>query len=410
MNTVIIVGAGPVGLTAALSLAREGVPTIVLDRKLQWEQFGSRAIVLDRGSLDHFERLGCVRDMIAEGLIAKRRVTFFQTTPLFTNEFPQPSCCTELPRFLNLPQHRTESVLLKHVAAEPLITLLWGHEVTALTQNNAGVTLTVRVGSGEVETFDAPYVIACDGCRSPVRRLCNIPFPGVTSHSKFLIADVTVTLSFEREHRFFFDHPTNPGLTTLFVPQPNATWRLDWQLPAGADHHRELSGEILHQRVRATIGDDRPFQVEWKSCYHFHQRMMPRLSEGRVYFAGDAAHLVNPFGARGMNSGIHDVADLTWKMSQVMKGKAAACYLGTYERDRGTENRRNQKETTRTIRFVSPRTRLGMTLRNAVLRLSRHAKPIRRWVNSGRMSSPPPNSGRHVVPREFALKTPVLAP
>ncbi len=402
MNPVTIVGAGPVGLTAALGLAQEGVPCTILDAKKHWTPCGSKAIVLDRGSLEHFDELGCSSAMLEQGLVAKRRRTFFGEQELFATEFPEPSTCGGIPHFLNLPQSRTESILLAHAEKSPLIKILWNHRVTSIKQTTARVTLDVVTDNCPI-TLDTRYVIAADGCGSPIRKMCGLGFPGCTNPSRFLIADVKVDLPFNAEHRFFFSHPRNPGRTTLFVPQPDGIWRIDWQLPPCCDGKQEQGHDDLSARIRTTLGGEHGFEILWVSCYQFHQRIMKSLSHGRIFFAGDAAHLVNPFGARGMNSGVQDARSIAWKMSQVLLGKASTCFLETYDTERGAANRLNQVVTRKTMNFIAPQTWLGTKVRNSILHLSRHSKRFRSLVNSGKMSKPP-NKRERTIPTAFAIK------
>lgn len=391
MKNILISGAGPVGLTAALTLAKYGVSSTIFDCKSEWCPCGSRAIVLDRGSLEHFRELGCLESMLAQGLIAQSRTTFFKERKLYTNIFPQP-CCDGIPFFLNLPQPNTERILLDLAEQSPMIKILWGHEVTSVDQNPERVRLTVN----QTSNFDGAYVIAADGCRSPLRKMCGLDFPGQTNSSGFLIADVRVDFPFQCEHHFHFSHPCNKGRTTLFVPQPDNVWRIDWQLPKGVDFEREKMIENVSERVRHTIGKGYKFSLEWASCYQFHQRLMENMTFGRIAFAGDAAHLVNPFGARGMNSGIHDVMNLTWKIAQILHGNATPEYFATYDIERGFENSNNQTLTKRTMKFVAPETLVGHLTRNTILRMSPHSSWFRGLVDSGKMSTPPERNKGHI--------------
>jgi 3-(3-hydroxy-phenyl)propionate hydroxylase len=381
---VIVVGAGPTGLTAALELAYQGVPSIVVDAGTQRSD-GSRAIAVHRTALVVWERLGCAAPMLAEGIAWRIRRTFCGDRELYTQVMPV-SMSGDVPTFLNLPQHRTEDCLIRAAQAAPLIDLRWQHRVMSVDQDPFGVSLRVQTPAGLVRVRGA-YVLACDGARSALRKLLGLEFRGRTYSDRFLIADIRAALPFPPEPRFFFNHPTNPGSTILIHPQPHGVWRIDWQLGRVSDIATHRSPAALQRRIRGLLGDV-PYELVWLSDYRFHQRLLDRLRHGRIFFLGDAAHLVAPFGARGMNSAIHDVENLVWKLAWVLRGDAPESLLDTYERERHPALRRDQQITNATMRFMAPHTDLQRLRRAAILRLSTRCTAARRWVNSGKMSEP----------------------
>jgi hypothetical protein len=220
-----------------------------------------------------------------------------------------------------------------------------------------------------------------------MRKLLGVDFPGTTYPDRFLIADIRADLPFPPEPRFFFDHPTNPGSTILVHPQPAGVWRIDWQLGTSADPEAERAPAALDQRIRGVIGTA-PYELVWLSDYRFHQRRLERLRHGRVFFLGDAAHLVSPFGARGMNSAVHDVENLGWKLAAVVRGTAPESLLDTYDTERGPAQHHDQAVTDATMRFMAPRTPWQRFRRTATLWLSARWRPARQWVDSGTMSTP----------------------
>jgi 2-polyprenyl-6-methoxyphenol hydroxylase-like FAD-dependent oxidoreductase len=366
---VVIVGAGPVGLTAALELARFDVPSIVLETKPHLAPEGSRAIVLARHTLETFERLGCAAEILNRGVVLDRARTYFRERELFCVEFP-PSAAGEPPRFMNLQQTYTERALFERVQATPCVDVRFGTTVSSLDELEPG-----------------SFVIACDGARSKVRELLGIPFLGKSFDDRFLIADIRATLAFPNERRFFFDPPSNPGRQVLIHPQPDAEWRIDWQVPGKTDPERELTSGRLERRIRALIGDA-PYELAWLTAYRFHQRLADRFRAGHIFLAGDAAHLMSVFGARGMNSGVEDAVNLAWKVAFVWHGWAPETLLDTYEQERRPAARENLRITGATMRFMAPPTRAHKLLRDAVLRGSVHSRAIRRLVNSGRLAEP----------------------
>jgi 3-(3-hydroxy-phenyl)propionate hydroxylase len=381
---VLIVGAGPTGMTAALDLAQFGIPSILFDEDHVLSE-GSRAIAYSSDTLAAWERLGAVEPMLAKGIAWSVRHTYFRDHKLYSQNFPLPGP-GYLPRFFNLQQYYVERFLLDQIEQTPLIEVRWDHKVTGCDQEDGSVTLQVSTPHGE-QKFNGPYALACDGARSSMRKLLNLSFPGVTHLDHFLIADVRVDWKSPYEPRFYFDHYTNPGQTTLIHPQPDGIWRMDWQVGADVDIQVERDPARMDQRIRPLIGD-LPYEIVWLSDYRFHQRLLERFRYGRIFFLGDSAHLVAPFGARGLNSAIADVENLVWKLAFVLKHGAPDALLDTYQAERWPAQKLNQKVTNRTMLFMSPPDRRRLAFRNLILRLSGFFPPARRWVDSGKMVEP----------------------
>jgi 3-(3-hydroxy-phenyl)propionate hydroxylase len=381
---VVIVGAGPAGMTAALDLAHYGIPSLLLDEDTLHTE-GSRAIAYHWSALAVWEKLGAAQAILSKGIAWSHRHTYYHEKEVYTQSFAPP-LHGALPSFLNLQQYYVERFLLDRIEAQPLIDLRWNHRVTSVSQADDSVTLEVETPAGPCQ-FSAQYVLACDGPRSTMRKLLALDFPGRSYEDRFLIADVRASLDLPPEPRFFFNHPTNPGYTVLIHPQPDGVWRMDWQIGALADVERERSPERMEARIRALIGD-LPYEIVWLSDYRFHQRLLEQFRHGRVFFAGDAAHLVAPFGARGMNSAIQDVENLVWKLAFVLRGIAPESLLDSYQPERWPAQQENQRITDRTMLFMSPPNPWRRFLRDNILRLSAFYPPARRWVDSGKMSEP----------------------
>jgi 2-polyprenyl-6-methoxyphenol hydroxylase-like FAD-dependent oxidoreductase len=355
VDRVAVVGAGPIGLTAALELAALGIPSVVLEAKPQLEPVGSRAIVLAHDALATFRRLGC-EEIPRKGVRLTRARTYLGETELFTREFP-PTLPDGLPTFVNLQQTYTEQALLRRAEQNELIDVRFNNPVTDL---------------GEI---DADYVIGADGAHSTVRKLLGVDFPGKSFYDRFLIADIRAELPFPRdERRFFFNPPSNPGRQILIHPQPDGEWRIDWQVPPETDPEAGLD-----DRIRALVGDT-PYELVWLTAYRFHSRLASRFRVGRVFLAGDAAHLMAPFGARGMNSGVEDATAVAQAI--------ASGDLDAYERERRPAARENLDITGATMRFMAPPTALHRLWRNAILRGSLRVPQLRRFVNSGKLPTP----------------------
>jgi 3-(3-hydroxy-phenyl)propionate hydroxylase len=205
---------------------------------------------------------------------------------------------------------------------------------------------------------------------------------------RFLIADVIMEADYPAERWLWFDPPFHPNQTVLLHKQSDNVWRIDFQLGWDADPEEEKKPEKVIPRIRAMLGDDRKFELEWVSIYTFQCRRMKDFRHGRVLFVGDAAHQVSPFGARGANSGIQDTDDLMWKLKLVMGGQAPERLLDTYSEDRTHAADENLMNSTRSTDFITPKSRASKAFRNAVLDLAREQPFARKLVNSGRLSVP----------------------
>jgi 2-polyprenyl-6-methoxyphenol hydroxylase-like FAD-dependent oxidoreductase len=340
--------------------------------------------------------------MLAEGVVLARARTYYRQLELFCVEFPEPSV-GEVPRFVNLQQVYTERALLRRVRVSPLVDVRWGSEVVALEQSESRVS----VGLADGRRVEAAFVVGCDGPHSTVRKLAGVAFRGKTFRDRFLIADIRAELPFPNERRFYFDPPWNPGRQVLIHPQPDSEWRIDWQVPPETDAEEERRSGRLDERIRRIVGDA-SYELAWLTGYRFHERCVSRFRAGRVFLAGDAAHLFAPFGARGMNSGVEDAANLAWRLAVVQRGIAGRHVLDPYEQERQGAARVNLATTSATMRFMAPANPARRAFRNVVLRGSARVKPLRRFVNSGRLATPAVYAGEPPVGRLFPAGTAVV--
>ncbi len=384
-HPVVVVGAGPVGLTTALDLARQGVRVVVLDDDYRLST-GSRAICFSKRTLEIWDRLGVGQRMVDKGVSWNVGKVFFRDQEVWRFDLlPEPG--HRRPAFINLQQYYAEGYLYEQARQEPNIDLRWKNKVVGLEQAGDGVALSIDTPEGGY-TLHADWLVACDGARSPVRKLIGQESHGRIFRDRFLIADVKMKADFPAERWFWFDPPFHPNQSVLLHMQPDNVWRIDFQLGWNADPVEAVKPENVLPRIRALLGPDAQFDLEWVSVYTFACERMDKFRHGRVVFAGDSAHRVSPFGARGANSGVQDAENLAWKLRLVLAGQAPESLIDSYAAEREHAADENILNSSRATDFITPKSDISRSFRNAVLNLARTHAFARTLVNSGRLSLP----------------------
>lgn len=393
-HPVIVVGAGPVGLTAAIDLAQAGVPVLLLDEN-DCVSVGSRAICFAKRSLEILDRLGCGERMVDKGVTWNTGKVFFRDSLVYTFDL-QAEGGQKRPAFINLQQYHLERFLVERIrelqADGKPVDLRGKSRVASIEARNDHVLLAIETPEGTYG-LEAEWLIACDGAGSCVRRTLGLDFVGQVFEDNFLIADVTMKADFPSERWFWFDPPFNPGRSALLHRQPDGIWRIDLQLGRSIDREEETKPENVGRRLKAMLGPDRPFKLEWVSIYTFQCRRMQRFRHGRVVFAGDAAHQLSPFGARGANSGLQDVDNLVWKLKLVLEKKAPEALVDSYDAERIPAAEENLRNSSRSTDFITPKSEMSRIFRDSVLHLAEHFAFARPLVNSGRLSVPHVHDG-----------------
>jgi pentachlorophenol monooxygenase/3-(3-hydroxy-phenyl)propionate hydroxylase len=381
---VVVIGAGPVGQTAALLLALRGVRVVLLDDRPARDVVGSRAIVQQRDVIDIWDAVGAGVRIAEEGTTWRTARTYYRDRELFSVDFVD-SGRSPFPPFVNVSQARTEELLDERIAAQPLIDVRWNHRVTAVAQDAAGVTVTCAGGT----VLRAPHALVCAGPRcDDLHAALGLTFDGESFADRFLICDIRTDLpGWETERRFYFDPVWNPGRQVLVHPCPGGTFRIDWQVPPDFGLAAEEASGGLDRRIRQVIGD-RPYEVVWRSVYRFSARLVPRMRVGRVLLAGDSAHLMSPFGARGLNSGVQDAENAAWKLAFVQSGRSPASLLESYHVERHAAALENLAVTSATMRFLVPQTDAERAHRLDVLARAGDDPAARALVDSGRLAEP----------------------
>jgi 3-(3-hydroxy-phenyl)propionate hydroxylase len=389
-HPVVVVGAGPVGLSLAVDLAQRGVPVVLLDNDHRLSS-GSRAICFAKRTLEIFDRLGCAQPMVERGVSWKVGKVYLRDEPIYRFDL-LPEAGHERPAFINLQQYYVEGFLAERALQLPLLDLRWKNTVVGIQPLEEGAVL-------EVDTPDGPYrlqadhVVACDGSRSPLRALLGLEAKGRIFRDRFLIADLAMDApDFPTERRFWFDPPFHPGQSVLMHKQADGVWRVDFQLGWDADPEQERRPERIAPRVKALLASigaaSLSFELRWASVYTFACQRMEKFRHGRVLFAGDAAHGVSPFGARGANSGVQDADNLGWKLALVLRGQAPDSLLDSYASEREFAADENILNSTRATDFITPKSAASRLFRDATLALAREHPFARQLVNTGRLSVP----------------------
>jgi 3-(3-hydroxy-phenyl)propionate hydroxylase len=388
-HPVVVVGGGPVGLALAVDLAQQQVPVVLLDNDCTLST-GSRAICFAKRTLEIFDRLGCGDRMVAKGVSWKVGKVFFKDEQVYRFDL-LPETGHERPAFINLQQYYVEGYLAERAAQLPLVDLRWNNKVVGIEQQADHALLTVETPEGSY-AIAADYVAACDGSRSNLRQLLGQEAKGRVFRDRFLIADIAMDADLPTERRFWFDPIFHPNQSVLLHKQADSMWRVDFQLGWDADPVEERKPEKIVPRVRALLDSigfpSVQFSIGWASVYTFACQRMERFRQGRVLFAGDSAHGVSPFGARGANSGVQDADNLAWKLAAVLKREAPDALLDSYGSEREFAADENIRNSTRATDFITPKSETSRLFRNAVLELSKDQPFARALVNSGRLSVP----------------------
>ena len=395
---VLIVGGGPVGLTAAALLAHHGVSCLLLEADGSWCE-GSRAICLSRRSQEILGWVGADRPMIDKGLPWVGGRSYFRDREVL--HFEMPSEPTE--RFapmINIQQYYIEQYA--HAAAlgagagvgtgacAGAVDVRWSTRACAVRSHPSGVDVDIQTQDGMTHCVHTDWLIACDGGRSTVREQLGLELEGTTYEGRYVIVDVEQATRRTVERLAWFDPPSNPGSTILMHRQPDNIWRIDYQVADHEDPVQAVKPDSVLPRVRAhleMIGETAPWKPLWISIYNAKCLTLQSYRHGRILFAGDAAHLVPIFGVRGLNSGLDDAGNLAWKLALVLQGAGGDALLDSYSSERVRAARENISFGAKSTEFMAPPHHGFALMRDAALRLALVSPCVRPLINP-RQSSP----------------------
>ena len=335
---VLVVGAGPTGLTAASFLHRQSIAFDLIDPRHS-PVADSRALGVHARTLEFMAMLGLDQQFVQQGH-KTRFMTFHRgRKKLFKLDFSRIKKHTRYPYMLVLPQSNSETILVNHLRAENQ-TITWGSRLSGLRQTDDLAHAAIQLADGRAVQKTYDYVIGCDGAASFVRGAIDVPFEGETYDARFLLSEVEIdddAIDRTSSHVFMGNKTT-----VAVIPQPGGIYRV-----VGPDFAVSNGGPELVKRNDVTFADFADFMksndllqhVTMRKpsrmvSYRVHKRVAAQFRKGRVFLAGDAAHVHSPAGGQGMNTGLHDVVNLSWRLAQVLHHKADASILDAYEAER----------------------------------------------------------------------------
>jgi 2-polyprenyl-6-methoxyphenol hydroxylase-like FAD-dependent oxidoreductase len=341
---VIIIGAGPTGLSMAAQLTRHKISFIIIEKNEKTTHL-SKALVVQARTLEIFEELGIARKAISEGQITTALNLFYKGKQRTTiNISGLGEGLSPFPYALSLEQSKTEKILVDYLS-EKGISIQWGCEFSHFKQNENGVIVYYKDAAGQELEIEAAYLAGCDGASSLVRHQLDLTFKGDTVPKLFYVADVKLKSPVINKNELFF-FLIKKGFILFFPMEGKGHYRIVGILPEAKnpDEHYEFADieNPIKQQIISPVDFE---ELRWFSAYKVHSRKADSFSRGRCFIAGDAAHIHTPAGGQGMNTGIQDAYNLAWKLALIIKGKVNADVLETYNTER-TENARHLLKTT----------------------------------------------------------------
>ena len=383
---VVIVGGGLAGLAVACDLAVRGIRAVLLDddNTIGVRGLASRGITYAQKSLEIFDRLGIYERVKAKGVEWSHGKTLADRDVVYSFDLSS-SNVSKQPPFINIQQFYIEWFLVDRIYELGLTELRWCNKVVGVKKLSDGVRLDVETPAGNYR-LTADWVLDASGVNSPIRHGLKLPIHPARGQDRWCISDIRFKLDAPLERWTWIEAPFNENRAVWQLPMGDGVWRLDYQMAANADPDAVSTESVVRSRLRNQLGEDREFELVWVGPYAYRTQLLDRMRDGSVFFLGDAAHVMSPFGGRGGNSGIQDAENLAWKLAMVLNEQAPEALLESYQAERHPAAMHNIKTTSRTTRFLSPQSKAERVLRDAVISLARTFPFARPLVNTGRMS------------------------
>ena len=394
---IAIVGAGPIGMTTALALAREGIQSVLFDNKSTFND-GSRAICVARSSFYIFESLGVSESFLKKSLGWTTGRSFYRGKKIL--EFQMPDSINEKFRpMYNIQQQFIEKFLWDAVSANPLIETRWQSEIVGIENKLNGSILNIK-DPVEIYELSAEWVLACDGAHSSVRKFRGHRLKGKNFEGRYVIVDVQMEHDYPTIRRALFDSDCRRGGTVLIHKQPENIWRIDYQLEDDESTEHALDEDNIRASVSAVLKDidfNDNWELEWWSVYSANTLALDDYRDGNIFFVGDSAHIVPIFGVRGLNNGFADAANIGWKLGWVMNGKASEELLDSYSPERRGATMDVFHNASKSSRFMTPPTYGWKLMRDAALSLALEHK------FAGELANP-----RQFIPYNYSESSAIL--
>ena len=388
-HPIVIVGGGITGLTLACALARYGVEAVLLDEDntVGVKGASSRGICYTQKSLEIFQRLGIYERIAAKGVQWSVGRTFAGDDEVYSFDLHQQSNfnLSTQPPFINIQQFYIEGYLVERIYELGHVDLRWKSRVTAFTQNTDFATLTVKTPAGSYQ-IEAEHVIDASGSHTPFHQWVGATMQTKHGDDRWCIADVRFSTRPPVERHTWIEAPFNENRAVWQHLMADDVWRIDYQMAPDADPDDVSREEVVLERLQRQFGKDTEVEIVWVGPYAYRSRCLDKLRMGRVFFIGDTAKIVSPFGARGGNTGVADADNLAWKLAAVSRGRASPALLDSYNEERLEAAQQNVLVTNRTARFLRPADGMERSFRTAVIGLARQYPFARALVNTGRMA------------------------
>jgi len=388
-HPIVIVGGGISGLTLACALARYGVQAVLLDEDntVGVKGASSRGICYTQKSLEIFHRLGIYERIAAKGIQWSVGRTFAGADEVYSFDLHQQSNfnLSTQPPFINIQQFYIEGYLVERIYALGHVDLRWKSRVTAFAQNAEFATLTVETPAGSYQ-IEAEHVIDASGSHTPFHQWVGATMQTRNGDDRWCIADVRFSTRPPVERHTWIEAPFNENRAVWQHLMADDVWRIDYQMAPDADPDDVSREEVVRERLQRQFGEDVQVEIVWVGPYAYRSRCLDKLRLGRVFFMGDTAKIVSPFGARGGNTGVADADNLAWKLAAVLCNRASPTLLDSYNAERLEAAQQNVLVTNRTARFLRPADGMERTFRTAAIGLARQYPFARALVNTGRMA------------------------
>jgi 3-(3-hydroxy-phenyl)propionate hydroxylase len=398
-HRILIVGGGLTGLTLACSLAQLGVDCVLLDEDntVGVKGASSRGICYTQKSLEIFDKLGIYERVKAKGVQWSVGRTFAGEDEVYNFDLKAQGnfSLSEQPAFINIQQFYNEGFLVERIAELGHAQIRWNNRVTSFEIKNNIATFSIATPAGQYSAT-ADFVIDATGSRSPFHDWLDIKKTTKKGDDRWCIADVRFNTHPPKERHTWIEAPFNDNRAVWQHLMADDVWRIDYQMAPDADPAYVSREDVVRERLAKQFGKETKVDIVWVGPYAYRSECVDRMSaaagKSQVFFIGDSAKVVSPFGARGGNTGIADADNLAWKLAAVVQGRADAKLLSSYHAERHEAAKTNVQVTNRTARFLRPQDGIERVFRNATIELAKKHAFARGLINTGRMAVANPYS------------------